>query len=141
MATLGVTEGYWTAHIIICHHFTEKPSQEPQRQTLIQYANVFVCLCSHPGGLEVTDKSASGPINNSYCPDSALTINTPRALCFQGGVNSWVDYFTLRKHLGTSETGEGIKTNFLFLILVLLQTSLSSQQNNPIDHKFSLHDL
>lgn len=64
-----------------------------------------VCLCS--GGLEVTDKSASGSINNSCCPDSALTINTPAALCCQGGVNSWVDNFTFRQHLGTSEAGRG----------------------------------
>lgn len=93
MATLEVTEGYWPAHAVICHHFTEKPSQEPQRQSLIHYVNVCMYLRSHPGGLEVTDKSASGSINNSCCPESALTINTPRALCFQGGVNSWVDYF------------------------------------------------
>lgn len=46
---------------------------------------VSVCMsmrvCLHPGGLEVTDKSASGSINNSCCSDSAHTINTRRDLC------------------------------------------------------------
>lgn len=68
---------------------------------------VYVCVCLHPGGLEVTDKSASGPINNSCGSDSALTKNTPRDLCCQGGINSWVDYFTFRQHLETSEAGRG----------------------------------
>lgn len=90
------------------HHKSHKISPQTQ-YWLGMWMCVFAgaCVCSCSGGLEVTDKSASRSINNSCRPNSALTINTPGALCCQGGVNSWVDNFTFRQHLGTSEAGGG----------------------------------
>lgn len=100
MATLGFTAGYCTnCHLSSFHE--RKPTLEPQFKSTKTNSDLVcecVCLCvgmcSHPGGLEVTDKSASRPINNACCPDSALTINTLKGLCCQGSVNSWVNYFT-----------------------------------------------
>lgn len=80
-------EGHWgLLDCTHCHHHTEnKNKTKHEDRHLIYYVNV--CVCSHPGGLQVMDKCASGPINNSCCPDTALTINTARVRCWQGGVN------------------------------------------------------
>lgn len=86
MASLEVMESYWTSPTVTS---LRKTKRNKKTVTDLICECVFLCVCSHPGGLEVTDKRASGPINNWCRPNTCTdTIHTSSALLRGGGVNS-----------------------------------------------------
>lgn len=64
------TEGYTggNGELLVstyCRHFTEKKTKSNKKtDTDLICECVFMCVCSHPGGLKVPDKCASGHIHN-----------------------------------------------------------------------------
>lgn len=67
MASLEVMESYWTSPTVTS---LRKTKRNKKTVTDLICECVFICVCSHPGGLEVTDKCASGPINNWCRPNT-----------------------------------------------------------------------
>lgn len=84
MASLEVMESYWTSPTVTS---LRKTKRNKKTVTDLICECVFICVCSHPGGREVTDKRASGPINNLCRPNTCSHYSYIQCSA-AGGANS-----------------------------------------------------